>query len=89
TEKPEVLLCGHLDVVGHPDISVYRSRVADGRVYGPGAGDMKGPLAILLELFKAFHTRHEDASIGLLVTSDEESGGQAGVRHVFEDRGFR
>lgn len=89
TDQPEILLCGHLDVISHPDVTVYRSQVKDGRVYGPGAGDMKGPLAVLLEIFHDFHTRHPDASLGLLVTSDEESGGQSGVRYLFEEMGLR
>jgi succinyl-diaminopimelate desuccinylase len=89
TETPEVLLCGHLDVISHPDIQVYRSHVADGRIYGPGAGDMKGPLAILLEIFRAFHSRYTEASVGLLVTSDEESGGMHGVRYLFDEVGLR
>jgi succinyl-diaminopimelate desuccinylase len=35
-----------------PDAASYRSQIADGRIYGPGCGDMKGQLAILLELFR-------------------------------------
>lgn len=86
---PEVLLIGHLDVVDHPDESVYRSRVEDGRIYGPGAGDMKGALAILMEVFRQIHGRSPRASLGLAVTSDEETGGQHGVRHLVQDQGLR
>ncbi|MHB8902241.1 MAG: M20/M25/M40 family metallo-hydrolase, partial [Thermoguttaceae bacterium] len=68
---PDVLLVAHLDVVGLPDEAGYRSEVVDGRIIGPGAGDMKGQLAILLELFQAFHRRHPGVSLGLAVTSDE------------------
>ncbi len=50
--KPKVLLCGHLDVITHSDVQIYRSHVADGRIYGPGSADMKGPLVILLEIFR-------------------------------------
>jgi len=86
---PAVLLCGHLDVINHPDSSVYRSRVIHGRIVGPGAGDMKGPLAILLELFRDVHTRHPGRSLGLAITSDEENGGDCGLRYLVEDRGLR
>ena len=67
---PEVLLLAHLDVVARPEGSEYRSSVIDGRIYGPGSGDMKGELAILLEIFRDFHERCPGVSLGLAVTSD-------------------
>lgn len=87
--EPDVLLCAHLDVVGLPDAASYRSRVADGRIYGPGAGDMKGPLTVLLELFDALHHRHRGASLGLAVTSDEEIGGHHGIGYLCGEAGLR
>ncbi len=87
--QPDILLCGHLDVIDHPDPDAYRSRLRDDRIYGPGAGDMKGALAILLELFRAFHTRHPDASLGLVITTDEETGGEAGLGYLVNTLGLR
>jgi succinyl-diaminopimelate desuccinylase len=87
--EPDVLLCAHLDVVGLPEDASYRSHVADGRIYGPGAGDMKGQLAILLELFHALHQRHAGVSLGLAVTSDEEIGGMHGIGYLFGEIGLR
>lgn len=87
--SPDVLLCGHLDVIDHARDDVYHSRVDEGRIYGPGAGDMKGALAILLEVFRNCHAAHPGASLGLLVTADEETGGDAGVRYVFNERALR
>ncbi len=83
TEKPEVLLCGHLDVVDHADEERYHSRVRDGRIHGPGAGDMKGPLAIMMELFHRVHTAYPSASLGMAVTADEETGGESGTGYLF------
>jgi len=88
-EIPDVLFCGHLDVIDHPDTIAFRSHVAGTRLYGPGSGDMKGALAIMLELFREYRRKNPMASLGLLVTSDEETGGDAGVRHLFDDLGFR
>ncbi|MDA0991762.1 MAG: M20/M25/M40 family metallo-hydrolase, partial [Verrucomicrobia bacterium] len=88
-ESPEVLLCGHLDVIDHSDPEVYRSHVTESRIVGPGAGDMKGSLAIMLEVFLSIHGRFPHASLGLLITADEETGGESGVRYLFEDIGFR
>ena len=87
--EPDVLLCAHLDVVALPDESDYRSKIVDGRIVGPGAGDMKGQLAILLELFHAFHHQHPGVSLGLAVTSDEEVGGVHGIGYLAGKVGLR
>lgn len=87
--EPDVLLCAHLDVVALPDESSYRSKIVDGRIVGPGAGDMKGQLAILLELFHAFHHHHPGVSLGLAVTSDEEIGGVHGIGYLVDQIGQR
>ena len=88
-ENPDVLFCAHLDVVEHPEPDSYRSELRDGRIYGPGAGDMKGALAILLELFHKWHREKPGVSLGLVITSDEERGGHCGLRSLVEDRGLR
>lgn len=86
---PEVLLCGHLDVIEHPQEDCYHSSVQDGRIYGPGAGDMKGQDAILVELFRSLQSSHPGLSLGLALTSDEEIGGADGMRFLCEDMGLR
>ena len=50
---------------------------------------MKGPLAVLLELFTELHMKHDDLSLGLAITSDEERGGDAGMRFLFDEIGLR
>jgi len=87
--EAEVLLNAHLDVVGHPAREVYHSSVRDGRIYGPGAGDMKGQLAILLALFQDMHHQHPGISLGMLITTDEESGGANGMGYFFGELGLR
>ena len=87
--KPDVLFCAHIDVVSLPEDALYRSRMENGRIYGPGAADMKGALAILLEIFRDIHARLPDASLGLMVTTDEERGGDYGVKFLFEEKGLR
>lgn len=87
--RPRVLLCAHLDVVAHGDAQTYRSAVRDGRIYGPGAGDMKGQLAVLMDLFRECHTESPGCSVGIIVTGDEEIGGMNGTRRLFEERGLR
>lgn len=88
-ESPDVLLCGHLDVVKHIVPGSYQSEIRDGRIYGPGAGDMKGQLAVMIELIRHFGREHPELSVGLAVTSDEERGGECGVRFLVEEVGLR
>lgn len=88
-EAPEVLFCGHLDVIDHPELAHYESWLKDGRIVGPGAGDMKGAVAIMLELFRSLHRKHPGISLGLAITSDEEQGGESGLRYLVEEKGLR
>ncbi|MFG0291239.1 MAG: M20 family metallopeptidase [Rhodopirellula sp. JB044] len=88
-ESPDVLLCGHLDVIEHSEPDGYHSTVEDGRIYGPGSGDMKGQIAIMVELMRTLHRHHPGVSVGLAVTSDEERGGEDGVRFLVDEVGLR
>ena len=87
--EPDILLIGHLDVIEHADLEVYTSRIDGDRLYGPGAGDMKGALALMLDLFVELHCTHPGISLGLTVTSDEERGSADGVRYLVEETGLR
>ena len=87
-EKPKVLFCGHLDVVEHPDPESYRSEIREGRIYGPGAGDMKGQLAILVQLMRHLWQEYPGLPVGLAITSDEERGGESGVKFLVEEAGI-
>lgn len=86
---PDVLLCGHLDVVQHLVPGSYQSELRDERIYGPGAGDMKGQLAIMIELLRLLHRDHQGISLGIAITSDEERGGEHGVSHLVDEIGLR
>ncbi|MEM1296557.1 MAG: M20 family metallopeptidase [Verrucomicrobiota bacterium] len=85
---PDVLLVGHIDVIEHSDVSRYQGRVEEGRIVGPGAGDMKGADAIMIELFRQFQRDEPGCSVGIALTSDEEIGGENGVRYLFEEVGL-
>ena len=88
-ERPDILMVGHFDVIDHPGVDVYRSRIADGRIYGPASGDMKGQVAIMVVLFRRLQESHPGISFGVAFTPDEEIGGQHGVRHLFEEGRLR
>jgi len=87
--EPDILMVGHIDVVAHADPSVYRGVIEDGRIVGPGAGDMKGAVAIILEVFRNTLRQNPDASLGIAITSDEEIGGANGIGHLFGEAGVR
>jgi succinyl-diaminopimelate desuccinylase len=78
---PRVLLCGHLDVVestsDHAFTAVFDH---DNHVQGRGAADMKGPIAALLDIM----VTQPPPGLGLLLSTDEESGGFDGVHHVLQ-----
>lgn len=88
-KKPAVLLCAHLDVIDYPSLAAFRSKIKDGRIYGAGAGDMKGALAVLLEIFRYFHRLYPGISLGLVVTSDEETGGASGIGFLIARKGLQ
>ena len=56
TEKPKLLLIGHIDTVFHPSsrssVSVGKRGTEGNRIYGPGIIDMKGGIVVMLEVLK-------------------------------------
>lgn len=87
-DRAEILMIGHLDVIEHPDLNLYRSHIHDGRLYGPGAGDMKAALAIMLKLFSDIHRESPGIPFGIVITSDEERGGEHGIGYLTRDAGL-
>jgi glutamate carboxypeptidase len=81
--KP-VLLLGHLDTV-YPmgTLSTMPCRVADGRLYGPGALDMKSGVALVLHALEGLRVWHSDSlprPVTVLLVSDEEVGSSSSRR---------
>src|ERR1700722_4248992 len=84
--KP-VLLLGHLDTV-YPigTLTTMPCRVANGRLWGPGAFDMKSGIAFMLHALEALRTWNEDKlprPVTVLLVSDEEVGSDSS-RHITE-----
>jgi acetylornithine deacetylase/succinyl-diaminopimelate desuccinylase-like protein len=86
---PPLLLQGHLDVVGvagqrwrHPP---FEARLTDGFVWGRGALDMKGGVAMLLSAFlRAAVEGPPPGDVILALMSDEEAGSVYGARFLVE-----
>jgi len=88
---PPLMVYGHVDVVPAGDIKAWKyppfeGKIADGFVWGRGALDMKGPVAMMLSAFlkaKAEETTLP-GDVVLCILSDEEEKGDCGARFLVE-----
>jgi succinyl-diaminopimelate desuccinylase len=85
--KPLVLLAGHTDTV--PAQGNLPGRVEDGAVIGLGASDMKGGLAVMVELARWAETADLSHDVGFLFFPREEVGPEENpLPGVFERSGL-
>ncbi|MCA9375411.1 M20/M25/M40 family metallo-hydrolase, partial [Candidatus Dojkabacteria bacterium] len=90
SKSPDIFLSGHLDVVpGSP--MQFKPLERDGKVYARGASDMKGPVSAMLFAFKELVKMSDtkNASVGLMLTTDEEVGGFNGTKYLLNDIRFK
>ncbi|GAB6945535.1 ArgE/DapE family deacylase [Vulcanisaeta sp. JCM 14467] len=91
--RPVLILNGHMDVVPPGDesrwaYSPFSGKVVEGRIYGRGATDMKGGLAVIMMVFTELAPIIEKRGSGTLIlsaTADEETGGHPGVEALVRD----
>jgi acetylornithine deacetylase len=75
-DRPNLMLCGHLDTVSIVGMRIdpFAATNRDGRLWGRGTADMKGPIACMLAAAAALRDRRErwrgTLTLGLVV--DEE-----------------
>jgi acetylornithine deacetylase/succinyl-diaminopimelate desuccinylase-like protein len=89
-ERPPILLQGHVDVVttasqdwSHPP---FGGDLVDGWVWGRGALDMKGGVAMLVSAFlRAAAGDPPPGDLLLVVLADEEAGGDYGAKFLVEE----
>jgi acetylornithine deacetylase/succinyl-diaminopimelate desuccinylase-like protein len=88
--EPGLLLYGHVDVVTTRDQQWSRppfgGEIADGFLWGRGALDMKGGVAMLVHAFLRACELQLEHDVVLTVLADEEAGGVAGARFLVEER---
>jgi succinyl-diaminopimelate desuccinylase len=84
--RPAVLLTGHLDTVPLQDGDL-PARRENGRVYGRGASDMKGALAVMIELWRRIDRSALPLEL-VLVFYDREEGpiAENGLLQVLQKR---
>jgi succinyl-diaminopimelate desuccinylase len=95
---PRVVMNGHLDTypVGPREgwtRDPLGGELADGCIWGRGAGDMKAGVAIMVNVMRSLAARRErlEGELVLTLVADEETGGRWGTQwlldHVPESRG--
>jgi succinyl-diaminopimelate desuccinylase len=83
TKKPKLILQAHMDVVPAKPPG-FNMREEDGKLYGRGVFDMKFAAACYLQLVQELKDELGMYNFGLMLTSDEEIGGDDGVGYLLE-----
>ncbi|MEM3510343.1 MAG: M20 family metallopeptidase [Nitrososphaerales archaeon] len=91
-KRPHIHFNGHYDVV--PATGTWKVTdpftpiLKDGKIYGRGASDMKGPLASILVALKALaeYKNELNGVASFSAVPDEEIGGEAGARYLVEKK---
>jgi acetylornithine deacetylase/succinyl-diaminopimelate desuccinylase-like protein len=90
-KAPPLLLYGHVDVVTTDkqkwDQPPFEGKLLDGYVWGRGALDMKGGVAMMLSAFLRAKAEglQPPGDILLAIVSDEEAGGDVGAKFLVEE----
>jgi acetylornithine deacetylase/succinyl-diaminopimelate desuccinylase-like protein len=90
-KAPPILLYGHVDVVTTEkqkwDQPPFEGKLLDGYVWGRGALDMKGGVAMMLSAFLRAKAEglQPPGDILLAIVSDEEAGGDVGAKFLVEE----
>lgn len=89
---PRLVLSGHLDTYPIGNVSAWSreplgGEIADGRLWGRGSADMKGGVAVLIEVFRlaAEEMRPFAGSLALVLAGDEERMGDLGTQWLIDN----
>ena len=83
TMEPDIFLVAHIDVVPAPK-ELFNPRIDGQKMYGRGVYDMKMAIACYMLLLEELQDYLPQLNIGLMLTSDEETGGMNGVKRLLE-----
>ena len=87
-KNPNIMLCGHLDVVPGSYRNAFNPFEKDGKIFGRGAADMKGQVTAMISAFIDLYKKDSNLDIGLMITTDEEIGGFDGVNYLLNQKGY-
>ena len=85
TFNPKLLLQGHMDVVDG-SASVFIPKEKNGKLYGRGVFDMKYATACYIKLFQDLGKDLTKFDLGIMLTTDEEIGGNNGVEALLKKK---
>jgi acetylornithine deacetylase/succinyl-diaminopimelate desuccinylase family protein len=86
----KLMLCTHTDIIPALDETLwhtppFEATMKDGRIYGRGATDAKGPLAAAMEAMqRAKKIKKAEGSVALAAVVEEETGRSVGARRLLE-----
>ncbi|WP_048648622.1 succinyl-diaminopimelate desuccinylase [Nitratireductor soli] len=90
-DGPHLMFAGHTDVVPPGDEAAwthppFAAEIADGRIYGRGAVDMKGGIACFVAALARYVEKHgrPKGSVSFLITGDEEGPAINGTVKLLE-----
>jgi len=91
TGEPSIALVGHLDTVPPGDgwdTNPFFVIQKDGKLYGRGVEDNKGPLAVCWLAVKQYLQKHKkfEGTIYLVAAADEETGSKFGIQALLKDK---
>jgi succinyl-diaminopimelate desuccinylase len=88
TRNPRLWLLGHMDTVPAA-ASAFNPTVREGRLHGRGSYDMKFAIATFIALLQELGPKLARYDLGLMITTDEETGGYDGAKWLLEDQNYR
>jgi succinyl-diaminopimelate desuccinylase len=83
-KTPAIMLYSHIDVVPC-QTQMWKMQKKDGKIFGRGVFDMKFSLAIYMQLVDELKTKLTKYDFGIMVLTDEETGGGHGICHLIEE----
>ncbi|MFH1643566.1 MAG: M20/M25/M40 family metallo-hydrolase [bacterium] len=83
----DVIFNGHIDVVPATE-NLFILKKEDDILYGRGVSDMKGQVAVMMQVMKKISKKQMNKKIALILTSDEERGGFDGVNKLLNEYGY-
>ncbi len=86
TKNPKIWLASHIDVAKADD-KMFIPIIKGNKLYGRGAFDMKFAIACYIKLLKELKADLSKLDFGLIITSDEEAGGENGIKFLL-DKGY-
>lgn len=87
TKHPKLFLNVHLDVVeAEPD--QFQPKIERDKLYGRGSFDVKGYVAMCAVTLKKCFQDNPRISLGLMLTTDEEIGGENGVGYLLNQEKY-